>query len=255
MALAMTVLSTGQAASAAVVFQNVSFQFYTYAEAGGSDAAGQYQGNFQDLTGSGAAAALPSAPIEDEVHAQASFSDASGTLLSSSSAAGHSTITFASAGEFRIENVGTTTQLVTAAGGADPLVFAGGSPMYVYSLIYNFVLEEPTLLDFAYASPDTDYQTQFSLGGPTGYSDFITGTGSISQALSPGAYELYLFDTDYSGDVLQAPGTATDSITRSYALTLTPGVPEAATWGMMLAGVFLVGVALRRRGELTAQRP
>jgi hypothetical protein len=140
--------------------------------------------------------------------------------------------------------------MVTAAGGLDPQAFAGSSPMYLYRFFYDFVVDTPTLMSFAYASSDGEFQGQFSLGGTQSYSAFLTGTGSLSQVLAPGSYGMAIVDYGSGYNALTETGESSSAFWRDHAFKLEPttaAVPEAATWLMMIAGIGLAGAMLRRR--------
>jgi hypothetical protein len=253
--LAAALALAAQPASAAVVFQGASLFFFAYAEAGGTAPSGAYQGNYQDLTGQSQSATLPSAPMKGEAIAQASFAK-DGALLSRASATGTATADFASAADLKLSSTGTYNTEVTAAGGLDPQVFAGASPMYYYSFFYNFTIDTPMQAVFTHSS-DADYEGQFAIGGTNAFSHFLDGPGSISEVLAPGSYGMELFIYTHAGDSLQQTGSRAGSFLADYKLTLTPSnaaVPETATWLMLILGIGTAGAALRRRALLEGSR-
>lgn len=253
--LAAALALAAQPASAAAVFLNSSQYYFTYAEAGGTGADGAYQGNYQDLTGRSESATLPAAPLMDEVTAKASFAKG-GQVLAKASATGIATADFVSASDVRMSSSGSYSAEVTAAGAVDAQVFAGAAPMYYYSFFYDFVIDTPTQMLFTTTS-DTDYQGQFGLSGTQDLNAFISGTGTISQVLAPGSYAFELFIYGQAGDVLEEAGTRTGSFISDYTFKLEPttaAVPEAATWFMLVAGIGVIGAALRRRPAAAADR-
>jgi hypothetical protein len=86
----------------------------------------------------------------------------------------------------------------------------------------------------------TDMPGQFSV---LEWLTFTGGTGKFAGASGHATYEGLLEFGFFFG----APGSTADG---SFTGTLTaPGVPEPATWGMLIAGFGLVGVLARRRNE------
>ena len=77
-----------------------------------------------------------------------------------------------------------------------------------------------------------------------------TGSGSLQSFLAPlGATRLFIAVADSVGSSTGNSG----SLDVTYTISgLTSGVPEPATWALMIAGFGLVGATLRRRSHLTA---
>jgi hypothetical protein len=79
--------------------------------------------------------------------------------------------------------------------------------------------------------------------------DGLTGTGSgaLQTFLAPtGSTRLFLAVADSIGSSVGNPG----SLDVTYDSTAPGGVPEPASWALMIAGFGLAGAALRRRGIL-----
>ena len=86
-----------------------------------------------------------------------------------------------------------------------------------------------------------------------GYSSTTSSALASYAALFPplnGAVTFDLFTNDFTINTLATPATISSSAFE-YAL-VSPGVPEPATWGLMLIGLGLAGGGLRRRGRVTA---
>jgi len=114
----------------------------------------------------------------------------------------------------------------------------------------------PTDLDFgpsglttSFASLSPGLQQIFFIGdGLTG-----TGSGSVQNFIVPaGATRLYLGTVDGFG---WSNNTGAISVTVNGLATGVTGVPEPATWAMMLAGIGMIGGALRLRGRQAFASP
>lgn len=59
------------------------------------------------------------------------------------------------------------------------------------------------------------------------------------------------FFEDFNDSSVNPDGVWNGTLTITYEPTVTPGIPEPATWGLMIAGFGLVGFAARRRTVAT----
>lgn len=59
------------------------------------------------------------------------------------------------------------------------------------------------------------------------------------------------FFEDFNDTAVNPDGVWNGTLTITYEPTATPGIPEPATWGMMIAGFGLVGFTARRRRTTT----
>jgi hypothetical protein len=87
----------------------------------------------------------------------------------------------------------------------------------------------------------------------TGSTDVTTGTSYSSQfKLGGWPYHLHrhLVVAYYSNGLAQLAGQTTPGASVSYRMTQA-GVPEPATWALMILGLGGIGVALRRRPSLS----
>lgn len=121
---------------------------------------------------------------------------------------------------------------------------------------------------------DNGSDTVFTIVGASGSAKWLGGVGTPSTfklgdypddmtvRLSGGVYSLMAvgFEFDFAPSYLalefpvsatRIDGGAPDGVTAQFTYTLTPqvqsGVPEPATWAMLIAGFGLTGAAMRRR--------
>ena len=93
---------------------------------------------------------------------------------------------------------------------------------------------------------------QGSVVATYGYGSTTSNALASYAALFPplnGAVTFDSFTNVFTIDTLATPATI-DSSAFEYAL-VSPGVPEPATWGLMIVGLGLAGGAMRRRARLT----
>lgn len=248
--VAVALALVSQPACAAVLFQGASLSYSTYSEAGGTGKDGGFASNVRDLSGQAASATLPGAPLHKEVLASSSYTDKAGTLLARASATASGNATFQSASDVSVAFSGQSSATVTKAGGLDPLIFAGASPMNASRFFYDFVVDGPTELVFGYASSDALDQGQFALGGTMSEFAFLSGSGTLSYILPAGSYALSVLDYGSGSSVTTMVGSVEYAFTRDYTLKLRPSaaaVPEIGTWLMLLFGIGMAGNALRHQ--------
>jgi len=125
-------------------------------------------------------------------------------------------------------------------------VFVGGVPSGAAPTPLDFVgAGASTGLDFTSLAPGLD-QIFWIGDGLTGI-----GTGAVQQFTAPtGATALYLGAVDGSG---WFNNSGTLLVTVNGLASGPAGVPEPASWAMMLTGFGLAGAALRRRHAITSQ--
>lgn len=96
-----------------------------------------------------------------------------------------------------------------------------------------------------------------------GFSDSFSGTASYADSAYLPDYGLDFavdgdgllwleFFEDFDDSSISPDGVWNGTLTITYEPTATPGIPEPATWGMMIAGFGLVGFAARRRTTITS---
>ncbi len=111
-----------------------------------------------------------------------------------------------------------------------PSSFADGVTSLAFTFA-NFAVGESFVWDIDVDSPSQATVFGNELIGSTGYADFSNGLRGLG--------------------VFQALGTNGSQFVIT-TFTPTPGVPEPASWAMMIAGVGLAGGALRRRSAKIA---
>ncbi len=119
----------------------------------------------------------------------------------------------------------------TLAAGRNRITFdfgaIGGAPHQLSFGIYDFTVGAFLLIDTVSANPSNNFDTLFQ----TYTADFVSGGGL-------GNLQFTSFDGTTSKDIFLDNVSVT-------------GVPEAASWALMIAGFGLVGGALRRRNKVS----
>ncbi len=141
------------------------------------------------------------------------------------------------------------------SGQCSDCVGTGAATLNVTNYVPGAALDNSNFVSFSYAG--TDLLAAYSFNTV----DFFSGNID----LAPGFYNVsiihspYQFLTNTEGDWSTTGPVPVDMVddfglagTWSGALT-TAGVPEPATWAMMLAGFGLIGAAMRRRKAYSAK--
>ncbi len=115
---------------------------------------------------------------------------------------------------------------VAGNGGETGCASVAGFPVCSYSIATNFVATAGTSYWLSVV-PDLNFPPQWGWAQGTGgdggsYQDFLGGRGKLNADLA-------------------------------FSLTGTAGVPEPSAWAMMLAGFGLLGLALRRREQVSVR--
>lgn len=82
------------------------------------------------------------------------------------------------------------------------------------------------------------YSANFGFLNPTVGTFFITGPG------------IQLYTGTEAAPTFK---TGTFALSDGYSISISPGVPEPATWAMMILGLGAVGHAMRRRSKITTR--
>jgi len=107
----------------------------------------------------------------------------------------------------------------------------------------TIIISDPSTVTFTFGGDDdvflyVDGQNVGQLGGVHGMTYATPTTGTLSAG--PHTFDLFFADRHTTGSEVYF------SID-TEGLVVTGGVPEPATWGMMLAGFGILGLAMRRR--------
>lgn len=170
----------------------------------------------------------------------------------------------------------TTSGTVNFTGNTTSLALAGNKIAEAYSsgssFNFDFVLTSSYDLGISYFLSETDdfytanyFQVINTKGGPPIYSlNPVNGsydnptTGSATIRLGPGSYAFGI--TERLGDLtaVQGPAYAAGSHAEQYVFSLAAAVPELSTWAMMVVGLGMIGVLVRRssrkpNGEIVAR--
>ena len=149
---------------------------------------------------------------------------------------------------------GSQADISPSGSGTDPLNYQGSGVTFTFnSAINSFGLEvgdwgtccQPSALYISF-----DGNAPIQVGLSQSYGDvFFGGNDDVFVAAfdDSGSFSTINFWGDGVGELLYAGGTIRYAELDEGSLPPTPGIPEPATWLMMIMGFGLVGVASRRR--------
>ncbi len=151
-----------------------------------------------------------------------------------------------------VQGGGSTPQIDTnSASAREALVMMASSELSIISLKLSYIDVNDTLQIYGIGAGGV--LTSLGFGG-----DIKTGLAGAATAVNSGAnsgttilslldptsyYQGYVFTTRVGGDVIYGGDTG-----QGYRIdSITAGVPEPATWAMLIAGFGMVGLSARRR--------
>lgn len=115
-----------------------------------------------------------------------------------------------------------------------------------YSLNYSFSVDRASHINLDWVNADNIF-----LNGPGGLLFSLPsfagdGSGSFNLA-TPGVYGLVLYGSNHTTARQDGIGTLDATVGTQVTFAIAGGVPEPATWALMIAGFGATGAALRRR--------
>jgi hypothetical protein len=122
-----------------------------------------------------------------------------------------------------------------------------------FSDLFTFVVTKASSLSSSILSSKSgDNDVNFSLVQLTGPDGFVADYDEISSGVFE--FRTYGPNTIQAGTyTLSVQGTSTGIASYTGDFTLSAGVPEPATWGLMILGFGAVGGAMRRRQSVAAK--
>ncbi|MGQ9860461.1 MAG: FxDxF family PEP-CTERM protein [Thiobacillaceae bacterium] len=131
----------------------------------------------------------------------------------------------------------------TSAHAYDPVLEWTGNMSSTGALSMGFTIDQPGLTHVA-TLVDNGFLADFDF---LALGVFKTGDGSMGSLIGPGSFSFTpTVPGSYTAVVFGDPGSFGPFTYSTFGVTITP-VPEPETWAMLLAGLGLVGLQLRRK--------